>query len=346
MPRSRQVLAAAMLLVCTNTACRKTVAKSDAEAFDAYIDALPALKAVPAGARVILNVRYVEHPNLPTLSTAARAQLYRTTETAAKKVFGYDLTIRESETLSIANYFARERSAFKEAPLRFPAESYLISWFASDRDQQIQTAVASALKKQSPERLREYLGTATEPAAVSRNFIARLKEIYAEAKVDGQPLLAATNAAEEIWFSYGHWDTLALAERGCDFTLTNIGIIGADTGMPLYVIARGGVTSAFVENNAHRPYQASGVLALYPLLADTPIFQRLRGALTIEQKEEAIVWVWLHELGHMLLKKEENYTFADSVHRAPPDLRYYEWVKRVKNSRNQHSNEIAQTKKF
>lgn len=346
MPFLRQLLAVAALAICIAVACRKAAPKSDAAAFDAYIEALPELKAVTAGTKIFLNVRYVEHPTLPTLTPAARARLYRATEVAVKKIFAYDLAIRETETLSITNYFARERGAFGAAPIRFPADSYLISWFASDRDQQIHDAVASALKKQSPERLREYLGATTEPAAVSRNFIARLKEIYAEPKADGQPLLTATNAADEVWFSYGHWDTLALAERACDFTLTNIGIIGADTGMPLYVIARGGVTSAFVENNAHRPYQAAGVLALYPLLADTPVFQRVRGVLTSEQKEETILWVWLHELGHMLLKKEENYTFVDSVHRAPPDLRYYEWVKRVKNSRNQHSQEIAQAKKF
>jgi hypothetical protein len=149
-----------------------------------------------------------------------------------------------------------------------------------------------------------------------------------------------------VWYSYGHWSTLLQGEKEFDFVLTNVGIIGADNGMPLYVVARGGVTSAFVENNAHRPYQGAGVLGMYPFLSDSPFFTAERGALTGAEKEEAIAWLWLHELGHLLLKKEENYTFGDSVHRAPPNLKYYEWVKTVRATKDHRSEKVGVMKKF
>ncbi|MBV6494313.1 MAG: hypothetical protein LDLANPLL_02344 [Turneriella sp.] len=331
-------------------ACKKQVDwKKEEVAFGAYVDALPDLRVTPRGTLQnpqTLLVRYVENPQLPKLTKEVRERIYLSLKEKALSVFGYHLYIDEVEALTIAQFFSKKEKAFQTSPIQFPAHDYLISWFSQNRDTEIEKRVREALAKKSPEILFAYFGKEHSALQVAQKFISRLGEIYAEKKPEGNPLLSAHNKEEEIWYSYGHWDTLLYAEKDVDFIFTNIGIIGADNGMPIYVIARGGVTSAFVENSAHRPYQGVGVFGAYPFFADTVFFNRERGVLTQEQKEETVVWVWLHELGHLLLKKEENYSFADSVHRAPPNLKYYEWVKRVRASKNHHTNEIPIMKKF
>ncbi len=328
-------------------ACSKPVDLKQEEAkYDAYIAALPELKAVPQSAKVVLKVHYVERPQLPALDTNEREDLYRLTESLAKKALGYDLKIEETIVYRAKDFLRAVAPRFKTSPQRYPALAYQISFFAADRDARVLEAIRSELSKHPVNRVRQYLGKNATPEAATQFFLARLGEIYSETDFSGKPILSAANAEEEVLFSYGHWSSILQLEREADFILTNTGIIGADTGMPLYVIARGGVTSAFVENNAFRPFQGVGVIGLYPFLSDGAVFLRERGELTFEKKMETIAWIWVHELGHLLLKKEENYIWEDSVHRAAPDLRYYDWVKRVKASRNHRSEQVPMMKKF
>lgn len=320
--------------------------KKEEALYDAHIKALPELKVVPTGQQLILKVHYVERAGLPGLDTNIRDDLYRLTEDLARKALGYNLKFEETIVYRAPEFVKAMRKRLNTSPTRYPALAYQISWLAPDRDQRVLEAIRSALKDQPAERLAQYLGKDVSPEAASRVFLDKLGRIYTENDFSGKPLLSEKNAADEVLFSYGHWSTILQTEREADFIVTNTGIIGADSGMPLYVIARGGVTSAFIENNAHRPYQGAGVIGLYPFLSDLAFFNAERGMLTLEQKLEAIAWVWVHELGHLLLKKEENYTFADSVHRAAPDLRYYEWVKKIRDSKSHHSDKIGVMKKF
>lgn len=332
-----------VLLVCCSTAVQMRVQEAD---YEKYLKALPELKPIAAGTGVSLAVRYVENPDLQTLDAATRAKLYRMVEKYAAEAYKIQLQISEQGAVKIADFFKSVQAWFNESPIGFPAQTYLISWFAMDREQRIAETIAATLKQHDAAKVKEYLGSESGLDTLTSRFIVTLGKIYSEKDLHGRPLLFGKNRETEPRFSFGHWSTILQGEKTVDFILTNGGIIGADNGMPIYVIARGGVTSAFVENNAHRPYQGVGVLGLYPFLAETRFFLEKRGALTPEEKLEAIAWVWLHELGHLLFKKSENYTFADSVHRAPPDLRYYEWAKRVRASRNHHTNEIANMKKF
>ncbi|AFM10891.1 hypothetical protein [Turneriella parva] len=336
-----------LLTVLAFAACKKPVdLKKEEAAYDAYLEALPELRVVQKNIPVQLNVAYVENPHLPTLDVAGRQRVYASVEALARRVYGFDLKITETRQQTIADFFAAVGPRFAETPIRFPSVAFLISWFAPNRDALVAETIAAALKKHSTEKLAEYLGKDTDPAAASRVFLQKLTSIYAEKNATGRPLLSATNRQEEAWYSFGHWSTILQGEKEFDFVLTNVGIIGADNGMPLYVIARGGVTSAFVENNAYRPYQGAGMLGAYPFLSDSPFFIAERGALTATEKEEAIAWLWLHELGHLLLKKEENYSFSDSVHRAPPNLKYHEWVKTVRATKDHRSDKVGLMKKF
>jgi hypothetical protein len=328
-------------------ACARPVdLKQEEEKYEAYIRSLPELKEVPRTGKVVLKVHYVERAYLPALDTNQREDLYRMTEERTRLALGYDLKIEETIVYRAKDFLKAVAPRFEISPQRYPALAYLISYFAADRDARVLEAIRSALAKQPAERIAKYLGRHNTPEAATQFFLRRLGEIYAETDFSGKPLLSSQNAHEEVLFSYGHWSSILQSEREADFILTNTGIIGADTGMPLYVIARGGVTSAFVENNAYRPYQGVGVIGLYPFLSDGPVFRAERGELTVEQKLETIAWIWVHELGHLLMKKDENYAFENSVHRAAPDLRYYEWVKRVRASRNHHSEKIPLMKKF
>ncbi|MFZ5629772.1 MAG: hypothetical protein ACOY5B_11630 [Spirochaetota bacterium] len=337
------IVSAVLLLA----ACAKPVDLKQEEAkYDAYVAALPELKEVPRTGKVVLKVHYVERPQLPALDTSQRENLYRLTEERVKEALGYDLKIEETVVYRAKDFLKAVAPRFKASPQRYPALAYLISYFAADRDARVLEAIRPALAKHPADRVKQYLGTHAMPEAAAQFFLKRLGQVYAEPDFAGKPLLSPANAAEEPLFSYGHWSSILQSEREADFILTNTGIIGADTGMPLYVIARGGVTSAFVENNAYRPYQGAGVIGLYPFLSDGPVFRAERGDLTVEQKLETIAWIWVHELGHLLLKKDENYAFDDSIHRAAPDLRYYEWVKRVKASRNHRGEQIPLMKKF
>lgn len=331
------------LLVCCSTAVKMRVAEAD---YEKYLKALPDLNPITAGNEAALVVRYVENPDLLSLDQATRTKLYRMVEKYASDAYKIQLKITEEGAVKMADYFKSVEAWFNLSPIGFPAQSYLISWFALDRESRIAETIAATLKQHDAAKIKEYLGENASLDALTAKFIITLGKIYSEKDLRGRPLLFGKNRDTEPRYSFGHWSTILQGEKTVDFILTNGGIIGADNGMPIYVIARGGVTSAFVENNAHRPYQGVGVLGLYPFLAETKFFTEKRGLLTPEEKLEAIAWVWLHELGHLLFKKSENYTFADSVHRAPPDLRYYEWAKRVRASRNHHTNEISNMKKF
>lgn len=336
-----------LLITLVLIACgRKIDLKKEQTRYDEYITALPELKPVSTDKPVTLNVLVLDNPDLPGLDANEITQLYSDIAKLAKQVYGYDLRISHMTRRNIRSFFSDARSRFDYFPIAFPAHGFPISYFAPDRDIRIAEVFAAIYKKKDKQRLNEYLGEISTPEAGTKQFLAKLTGALAGPDLKGRPLLAEANRDDEVFYSFGHWSTILQGEREADFILTNSGIIGADNGMPLYVVARGGVTNAFVENNAYRPYQGAGVLGMYPFLAETPYFNEQRGRLSQTEKIEAIAWLWLHELGHLLLKKEENYTFADSVHRAPATLRYMDWVKAIRNTKNHHTSEIGNMKKF
>lgn len=335
------------LILAFLIACAKPIdLKKEGERYDAYVAALPELKPVSPYLPLTLSVLYVEADNLPTVTHDERAKLYRDLEAKTAALYGYIIKVRELKVQKLPDFFVSVKSRFREFPAAYPSHAFPISYFDSARDKRIAAALEPLWKKHDAGMIREYLGNVASASAAARDFVAKLSRIYGEKDLQGKELLGSGNKSDEVYFSYGHWSSILQKEKDADFILTNTGIIGADTGMPLYVTARGGVTSGFIENNAFSPYQGAGVIGLYPFLSDTPYFVEKRGKLSREEKLESILWLWLHELGHLLLKKDENYTFPDSVHRAPPDLKYYEWVKRIRLSFNHATAYIPTTKKF
>jgi hypothetical protein len=112
-------------------ACKKPIdLKKDEAAYDAYLEALPELRVVPRDKPVLLSVVYVENPHLPKVDIAARQRVYAAVESLAKRVYGFDLKITELRQQTIADFFERAAPRFAESPIRYPAEAFLVSWFA------------------------------------------------------------------------------------------------------------------------------------------------------------------------------------------------------------------------
>lgn len=336
-----------ILIVLLIAACGKRVdLKKEGARYDAYLAALPDLRPVPQDQPVELSVLQVRNSRLPDLEAKEVANLYSDVEILAKKVFGYSLRIKTLGSETIESYFDRTRGRLVDFPIAYPAAAFPISYFAKNRDEAISEVFVEIFKNSDKKKIVTYLGKVNDPAQATREFVEKLKGALAGPDLTGRALLSEKNPQDEPYYSYGHWSSILQGEKQADFILTNTGIIGADNGMPLYVVARGGVTNAFVENNAYRPHQGAGVVGMYPFLSDTPYFIEKRGKLSSDEKREAIAWLWLHELGHLLLKKEENYTYLDSVHRAPATLKYSEWVKAIRATQDHHTKNIKEMKKF
>ncbi|MCS6971679.1 MAG: hypothetical protein NZL89_01515, partial [Leptospiraceae bacterium] len=216
--------------------------------YENYIAALPELRTTPTSEKIQLVVHYVERRHLPTLEPQNRESLYRLTETLTARALGYHIKIEEKAVFESGEFLKRVAPRFQTRPQRYPALAYPIPYFAPDFRERVADTVAAIFRQEPAERIRQYLGRTTAKIA-AEIFRERLAQIYAEPDLAGLPLLGKHNREEEVLFSYGHWSSLLLQESEADFILSNTGIIGADTGMPLYVLARAGVTSALVENN-------------------------------------------------------------------------------------------------
>ncbi len=153
----------------------------------------------------------------------------------------------------------------------------------------------------------------------------RLNGIYQEKDLKGKPL--SNRRFEQM--SYAHWSVIAYNLKKADFIITNTVIAGADTDMPIYVINRGGVTSAFVENNLYNPYQAAGIFATYQYLSNGSYFSKARGYLPKSLLIKVMAHLFVYELGHFLGRYKEYYNLKRFVHVAPTDLNYRRWYQAI-----------------
>ncbi|MBI3394619.1 MAG: hypothetical protein HY042_02175 [Spirochaetia bacterium] len=236
----------------------------------------------------------------------------------------------------MAAFFAKRQDAFSHPVYSYPAKAWYLDPDAPGTLAEVTQTVTAVVNDKSPELLARYFGVMqgtkeSYAQGITAHFFQKLRMLYAERDLHGKPLYGRDSPAiRRQSLSFPHWTSLALRESDVDFLVTNTALAGPDTGMPLYVINRGGVTTAFVENNKFRPYQAVGVFALYPFLSTGEYFQKERGVFPRAQLLDAGAVLFVHELGHLLLRKAENYTLDGSVFRAPRDLRYVEWAREVK----------------
>jgi hypothetical protein len=293
----------------------------------------PPMKHLPTGNIYELRVLYLEDDRLPTLDPAQVTELCAKIENLVKEWFGYRVRMRVVGRRSLSDYFAANERIFR----RYPS---LIQNFELDptrpADQgKITEAIARDFRARPLPAIEGYLRTenlGSHAAAVKfayRQFVDQLLELRAIPLANGKPFFAPDHGRLN---SFPHWCALLKEIEEADFIFTNSMVLGADTTMPIYVIARGGVTTGATDNNSHNPFQVAAMVGLFPFLSDAPIFLRERGRISETERLDVIATLCLHELGHFLLRHAENYDHAGCVHRAPARLNYYEWHQAVRKA--------------
>lgn len=319
-------------------------------AYEQYIESLAPLRALLPGKQYTLLVDYVEDPGLPGLSASELQQVFTKTEAETLNLLGYTIHLKLRARHTAEGFIASRRDRFSHPITSFPVRAWYIDPSSPELEQFVNAAVHRAIKNKSPTVLENYFGKqngthAEYEKAITKMFLEKLHAMYAEQDPQGKPIGPPQGLRKE-YMSFTHWSAIMAQERDADFVVANTLLTGPDATMPIYVINRGGVTSAFVDNNPYRPYQASGMISLYPFLSKGEFFNNQRGPLTMDERVECIAMIWVHELGHMLMRKAENYTLDGSVFRAPTDLRYKEWSAFVKLRHKNLKDDVPVLTKF
>jgi hypothetical protein len=291
----------------------------------------PPLKDLPKDRPYELRVLYLEDPRLPTLDPAQRIALYAKIQGLVTTWLGYRVSLREVGHHALSAYFSSHDTLFAEHAAAIRATE--IEAPDSRGADRLRAAIARDFRLRPLPLIERYLRAGpltTQAAAVEtalRQFSAKLTELRAAPLADGT---AFFNPTEPRLSSFAHWAVLMEQIPEADFVFTNSMIAGADTGMPIYVIARGGLTTGLTDNNDRNPYQAATLVGLFPFLSDAPVFLRERGRIPDDERLDVIATFCLHELGHFFLRYAEHYDHPRCVHVAPTGLSYYAWHQAVR----------------
>lgn len=290
------------------------------------------LRELPKDRRYELRALYLEDERLPTLTEAQRRALYARIEALARDWFGYEVRVNDGGRKSLAGYFAAHEAVFQRHFVSIRAMSLDVD-NEVDRGK-LRDTIAADFRGRDLSLIAGYLRAGkleSKTAAVDlaqRQFLAQLREIGDIPVAGGGRLREKTSARLH---SYPHWAFLVGEVADADFILTNSMIAGADTTMPIYVIARGGITTGVTNNNPRSAFQAASMVGLFPFLSDAPLFLRERGRIPEAELLDVIATMCLHELGHLLLRYAEYYDHAHCIHVAPPGLGYYIWHQAVRS---------------
>lgn len=289
------------------------------------------LRELPKDQVYELGVLYVEDERLPTITEAQRRALYEKWVQLTRAWYGYEVRFREVARKNLAPYFASQEAVFQRHADELRRQMLDLD-FMDDRRRLRDTVTLDFNGRELP-LIERYLRAGkleSKPAAVDvalRQFTAQLREIQATPVSGGGPLVEKANARQH---AYPAWDFLLHEIEEADIVLTNTAIVGADITMPIYVIARGGVTTAITNNNPRSPLQAAMAVTLFPFLSNAPVFLRERGAIPEAELLDVIATLGMHELGHLLLRYAEYYDHPHCVHVAPQGLNYYTWHQAVR----------------
>jgi len=322
-----------------------------------YYKNLTNLKKLSKDKQYNFKVKYVVDPDLPSLDIIKLKKVFKQCQKITKELIGYKISFKLIKTIDIYKFFENKKNDLSKEPFTYISRSWYIDPDSKDAFSQSLKAVKQAIGKKKDKILFQYFGIPDDynskkkkgynknkyAKKITKLFFKNLKEIYAESDLENRPLFSHKR---KYHFSFPHWDVIAYQEKDADIIVTNTLLAGPDTGMPLYVITRGGVSSAFIENNEFRPYQGVGIFPLYQFLSNGKFFNKMRGKLTLEEKLEITAYMWLHEFGHLLMRKKENYDLDGSVHKTATNLDYLSWMKKVKKMHKKVKGKIGELKKF
>ncbi|TBR22387.1 hypothetical protein EPO15_08105 [bacterium] len=312
-------------------------------------DKLPRLAPVSKAAPVTLRVLYLEDERLPTLTAEGRAELYRRVEALTKRWYGYTLRLSEVGARPLRIEFAGERMPFASpdqaaclAASRLDLETkagkegllYLVGREYAVRGREVFERLFPETKGMDPYPAR------AAAAAKVRSVNAWLAGLETKAGA------LVRSEEDRRLTSTLHWMVYIREQTDADFVLTNTAMIEPDNDMPVYVLARGGLTTGFVDNNPKAPYGAAGVVTLLPFLGGERLFDPSAKPTTASENVDAAATMWLHELGHFLNRYGEMYGETGCVHVASESLAYFKWHRAIRKADNKCSAPPAAVSKF
>jgi len=334
-------------ILITVSTCQKPLSVQ----FENYYEKIPELAPLDLSKPILLEIDYVEDADYPQLAADDLQLFLKRTQTRAKELLGIHVIFQFKEKIQAKNFFEDHKNKFETAPFSYLAKEWYVDPDTENFSADVAKIIRQRLEKVDNTILKNYFpGNFKSRESVYQNaieqFLKRIRSIQNERDTQGNPIYQKNIPHKKYFQSYTHWDSILYQYTHADIILYNGLIAGADTEMPIYVIVRGGVTSAFIENNAYRKHRGIGLVTLYPCFSRGEYFASVRGVYAHSDSIECAAHIFVHELGHLLLHKEENYTFEGSIHRAPPDLDYMKWVNAIKRHNKMRSNEIGLLKKF
>ena len=294
-------------------------------------DAPPPLRDLPKDRPYELRVLYLEDQRLPTLKPGQRSELYSKIERLLDGWYGYHVKLREVGCRNLIDYFSAHEMLFAQQAISIRLIDFEIT--DSLGPEILRAAIARDFSSRELSQIGRYLhnGTLTSKAeaveTAHRQFMTKLTELRGIPLADGKPFFDATQGRLN---SFAHWAVLLEEISEADLVFTNSVILCADVEMPIYVIARGGITGGLTDNNARSPYQAATMVGLFPILSNAPVFLRERGRIPEDELLDVIATFCMHEMGHFFLRYAEHYDHPHCVHCAPTGLNLYEWHRSIR----------------
>lgn len=312
-------------------------------------DKLPLLQPIPKDKPHRLRVLYLEDERLRTLTPEGRQALYRRVEGLTRRWLGYEIRLEETAKRSLRTEFAG-----KHVPFASPAQQACLASarldLTTDRGlDELEHLVGreyAARGKEVFERLfPETAGLdAPKARAVAAAKVRSLNAWLSGLRSESGPLVRTEE--DRRLTSTLHWMVYVRNQTDADFVLTNTAFIEPDNDMPVYVLARGGLTTGFVDNNVKAPYGAAGAVTLLPFLNGEELFDPKAKPTAPSENLDAAATMWLHEMGHFLNRYGEMYGEAGCVHVASEGLGYFKWHRAIRKADNKCSRPPAVVPKF
>ena len=312
-------------------------------------DALPLLKPIPKDSEHLIRILYLEDGRVPGLDAKGRAALYSRVETLVPRWLGHRVKLREVGARDLRAEFARADAPFKrpqEAACIADADFEPLSARGRDvvlnlMEREYALRGAAVFDRLFPQS--KGLPAADAQQSALRRFLALQNSLAAIATTDG-PLIQTPE--DRAMYSFMRWSPYLRELTEADFVLTNAALLVPDNDMPIYVLARGGLTTGFVDNAPAATYGATGMVTLLPFLSGERLLNPAGRATTAEENLDAAATMWLHELGHFLNRYGEMYGETGCVHVASEGLDYFEWHRAIRKNDNRCTHKPAVVAKF
>jgi hypothetical protein len=271
---------------------------------------------------------------LQNFSASEYLQLYKQIEFDVHENLGYNIQLIEQSEEDIIPFFSSLRLSYAKPAFRFLVGSNSLDLRKPDDKRQLSFLIRNEIEGQGLEIVLHYLPANYTGIKDIENITDFLFQQFLIKDQNISQILTLNNKsirenAYKYTQQYNYWSVALMETMDADFIITNTIIAGADKSMPLYVINRGGITSAITENNIHNRFQGAVVLALFPFINNSDVIQEERGEIPKEMLFSVISMMAVHEFGHLLLRAKEYYDHPESVLNAPKNLRYYDWYQKV-----------------